>query len=127
MRKTMVGVATAAVAAFASPSLAADLPAVPYSDRGVTYQGEVHTYEREYRRPAPRVAIAPPVMAAPVVTETVLVPAPVVVRRPIVVARPRVIVEDYPIYASPRVYAYGGYPVRHHGPWGHRRHFYRGY
>ena len=121
MRKTMVGVATAAVAAFASPSLAADLPAVPYSDRGVTYQRELHTY------PAPRVAIAPPVMAAPVVTETVLVPAPVVVRRPIVVARPRVIVEDYPIYASPRVYAYGGYPVRHHGPWGHRRHFYRGY
>jgi len=105
MRKTMVGVATAAVAAFASPSLAADLPAVPYSDRGVTYQREVHTYEREYRRPAPRVAIG----------------------RPIVVARPRVIVEDYPIYASPRVYAYGGYPVRHHGPWGHRRHFYRGY
>ena len=54
-------------------------------------------------------------------------PGPVVVvRRPVVVAPP-VVVDEYPVYATPRVYA--GPPVyAYAGPalrdgWGHRRHF----
>jgi hypothetical protein len=48
------------------------------------------------------------------------------VRRPVIVAPPPVVVEEYPIYAAPRVYApsvyaYAG-PVWRDG-WGHRRHF----
>jgi hypothetical protein len=123
MRKIMVGVAAAAVAALAWPSFAADLP--PYREGGVTYQREshTHTYEREYRRAAPRVRVAPRVVEAPLARETV------VVRRPIVVARPPVIIEEYPVYAAPvyatpRVYAYGHFPGwRRAGMgWGPRRH-----
>jgi hypothetical protein len=120
MRKTMVGVAAAAVAAFATPVFAADLPLYP--DSGGVYQREsqTYTYEREYRRAAPRV------VAAPVVDEAI------VVRRPVVVARPRVVIEEYPVYAAPvyaapvfvgpRVFAYGG-PGWRHRFWGPRGHF----
>jgi hypothetical protein len=44
----MVGAAAAAIAAFASPSYAADLPT--YRDQGTIYQRESRTYEREYRQ-----------------------------------------------------------------------------
>jgi hypothetical protein len=111
MRSTMLGIAAAIVAG--APVMADGLPVAPYS-AGPTYQREVHTYEREYRTIPPRVTV----VEAPVVRETV------VVRRPVVVAPPRVVVEEYPVYAAPRLYAYGGYPVWRGGPWGHRRHFY---
>jgi hypothetical protein len=125
MRRTIVGLAAATMTVCAAPAMSADLPVVPYSEQGVGYQREVHTYEREYRH-TPRVVVAPPVVAAPVVTETVVIPAPVIVRRPIVVQRPPVIV-DYPVYAAPRVYAYGGDPARHYRHWGYGPHFYPGY
>jgi hypothetical protein len=48
MRNFMVGVATAASAALASPSYADGLPI--YRDQGTTYQRYSHTYEREYRQ-----------------------------------------------------------------------------
>src|SRR5690348_176725 len=94
-----VGVAAAAVAAFASPSYADGFP--PYRDR------ESHTYEREYRPVEPRARVARRVVETPVVEETVIV------RRPVVVTRPRVVVEEYPVYrrplyVRPRVYAYAG-------------------
>ena len=128
MRNTVLGFASAAAVALASPAVAADLP--PYPDGGVTYQRESH-YEQEYRRVAP--------VHRPVVQETV------VVRRPIVVARPHVIVEEYPVYAAPvysapvyapPIVAYGGpgFRPRYFGPrhhfaghryWGGRRHFAR--
>jgi hypothetical protein len=123
MRKTVLGLAGAAVVALASPASAADLPL--YQDGGTAYQRESHTYEREYRRVEPRV------VHRPVVQETV------VVRRPVVVHQPHVIVERYPVYATPiypPIVAYGGpglrpryFGPRHHfaGPrhWGGRRHF----
>jgi hypothetical protein len=114
MRNIILGIA-AAVAA--SPVLADGLP-LP-EER--TYQRENYTYDREYRQaPPPTVYYRP----APRVIE--VVPAPtVVIRRPVVVARPPVVI-DYPVYAAPEVYAHS-YPVRRYGPWGHRRHFYRGF
>ena len=116
MSARMIGFA-ATVACIASPSFAADLP--EYREGPQTYQRESHTYEREYRRAAPRVTIVPRVVeTAPVVEEEV-----VVVRRP----RPRVIIEDYPVYAAPvyaapiyvrpRAFAYVG-PRWRGGPWG---------
>jgi len=73
--------------------------------------GETHAYE--YRT------------APPIVVEE---PAPVVVvRRPVIVAPPPAVVDEYPVYAAPRVYAappvyaYAGPGWR--GGWGHRRHF----
>ena len=117
MRNFMVGVAAAAVAAFASPSYADGFP--PYRDQGTTYQRESHTYEREYRPVEPRVRVAPRVVETPVLEETV------VVRRPVVVTRPSVVVEEYsvyetPVYVRPRIYAYAGPRWRHHF-WGGRR------
>ena len=110
MRKAILGAASAL--ALASPAVAADLSVTPrYS--------EVPGYEREYEyRTAPHVVIEEP---APVVSETL------VVRRPVIVAPPPVVVDEYPLYAAPRVYAappvyaYAG-PAWRDG-WGHRRHF----
>jgi hypothetical protein len=68
MRNFMVGVAAAAVAAFASPSYADGFP--PYRDQGTTYQRESHTYEREYRLVEPRVRVAPRVVETPVAVHT---------------------------------------------------------
>jgi hypothetical protein len=119
MRNFMVGAATAAIAAFASPSYAADLPT--YRDQGTVYQRESHTYEREYRQVEPRVRVAPRVVETPVLEETV------VVRRPVVVTRPRVVVEEYPVYEAPvygrpRIYEDSGPRWRHHF-WSGRPHF----
>jgi hypothetical protein len=106
MRKAILGVASAL--AFASPAVAADLPVTPRSEN-LSYEGEVQTHG--YRT-------APPV----VVEES----APLIVRRPIVVAPPPAVVEDYPVYAAPRVYAapplyaYAG-PVWR-GGWRHGHH-----
>ena len=90
MRKAILGAASAL--ALASPAVAADLSVTPrYS--------EVPSYEREVRPygylPAPPVVVEE---SGPVV----------VVRRPVVVAPP-VVVDEYPVYATPRVYA--GPPV----------------
>ena len=116
MRKAILGAASAL--ALVSPAVAADLRVTPYS--------EIPRYERQvlpYRPP-------PPVVVEewddPIVSETV------VVRRPVVVAPPPVVVEEYPVeeypvyaaprvYAAPPVYAYAG-PVWR-GGWGHRRYF----
>ena len=122
MRKAILGAASAL--ALASPAVAADYPVPRYSEVP-SYEREAHTYE--YRR-APPVVVEEP---APVVSETV------VVRRPVIVAPPPVVVDEYPVYAAPRVYypvyaaprvyaarhvyAYAG-PVWRDG-WGHRRHF----
>jgi hypothetical protein len=107
MRKTILGVASAL--AFASPTMAADLPVTPRSENP-SYDGEVHTY---------RYRAAPPV----VVEES----APIVVRRPVVVAPPPVVVEEYPVYAAPRVYAappvYAYASPVWRGGWGHGHHF----
>jgi hypothetical protein len=104
MRKAMLGAATAV--ALASPAVAADLPVPPYSEVP-GYEGEGHTYGYG--------------MAPPLVVEEP--PPAVVVRPPVIVAPPPVVVQEYPLYAAPRVYAYGG-PVWHEGwGWGHRRHF----
>ena len=100
MRKAILGATS--ILALASPAAAADLPVTPYS--------EVPSYE--YRT------------APPVVVEE---PETVVVRRPIVIAPPPVVVDQYPVYAAPRVYsappvyAYAR-PVWHHG-WGYQRQF----
>ena len=108
MRKAILGAASAL--ALASPAVAADLPVVPYSEVP-SYRGEAYTYE--YRTPPPVVVEEP----APVV----------VVRRPVIVVPPPVVVDEYPVYAAPRVYAappvyaYVG-PSRRYG-WGYRRHF----
>ena len=108
MRKAILGAASAF--ALASPAVAADLSVIP----------QVPSYERptyEYRT-APRVVVEEP---APVVSETVIV------RRPVIVAPAPVVVDEYPVYATPRVYAaapiyaYAG-PGWRHG-WGHRGHF----
>src|SRR6266404_1946863 len=104
MRKAILGAASAL--ALASPAVAADLPVTRYSEIP-SYQREVLPYE--YRT------------AAPVVSETV------VVRRHVIVAPPPVVIEEYPVYAAPRVYA--APPVyAYAGPvwrdrWGYRRHF----
>jgi hypothetical protein len=111
MRTVFFGIAAAVLTA--SSVYATDFPIPRYSEDS-TYQREVHTYEREYRQPAPRVVVAPP---PPVVTE--VVPAPVIVRRPVVVVRPPLVIEE-PVYAAPRIYAYS-YPVRRFGPWGYHR------
>ena len=110
MRKAILGAASAL--ALASPAVAADLQVTPYS--------EVPSYEREAYayRPTPRVFVEE---SAPVFSETF------VVRRPVVVAPPPVVIEEYPVYAAPRVYtapplyAYA-HPVWRDG-WGHRRHY----
>ena len=107
MRKAILGAASAL--ALASPAVAADLPVIPYSEVP-SYGGEAYTYE--HRTPPPVVVEE----QAPVV----------VVRRPVVVAPPPV-VDEYPVYAAPRVYvappvyAYAG-PSWRDG-WGYRRHF----
>jgi hypothetical protein len=101
MRKAILGAASAL--ALASPAMANGV--TPYSE------GETHTYE--YRTPPPIVVEEP----APVV----------VVRRPVIVAPPPAVVDEYPVYAAPRVYAappvyaYAGPGWR--GGWGYRRHF----
>ena len=98
MRRTILGAASAL--ALASPAVAADLPVAPYS-QAPGYE------EYGYATPPPAVVEEPPL---------------VVVRPPAVVAPP-VVVEEYsyhPLYAAPRVYAYGG-PIWHHGwGWGYR-------
>jgi len=112
MRKAILGAATAL--ALASPAVGADLSAAPYSDVP-TYGPEVHTYE--YRTAPPVVVVEP----APIFSETV------VVRRPVIVAPSPAVVDEYPVYAAPRVYAappvyaYAGPGWR--GGWGYRRHF----
>ena len=111
MRKAILGAAGAL--ALASPAVAADLPVPRYSEVP-GYEREVHPYE--YRNPPPAVVEEP----APAVSETL------VVRRPVIVAPPPVVVDEYPLYAAPRVYAappvyaYAG-PAWRDG-WGHRRH-----
>jgi hypothetical protein len=109
MRTVVLGLASAAAVAVASPAFAADLPPTRYEQR------EVY----EYRQAPPPVVVTRP---GPVVRETVIV------RRPVVVAPAPVIVEEYPVYAAPvypRVYAFGGYPGwrRSHWGWGPRGHF----
>ena len=110
MRKAILGAASAL--ALASPAMANGV--TPYSEVP-SYGVEAHAYE--YRTPPPIVVEEP----APVVSETV------VVRRHVIVAPPPVVVDEYPVYAAPRVYAappvyaYGG-PVWRDG-WGYRRHF----
>jgi hypothetical protein len=117
MRTAFFGIAAAVL--IASPVFAADYSISGYSE-GPKYQREVHTYEREYLEPAPRVVVVPP---APLVTE--VVPAPVILRRPVVVVRPPPVIAR-PVYAAP-IYAYSypvrrfGYPVRRFGPWGYHR------
>jgi hypothetical protein len=108
MRKAILGAASAL--ALASPAVAADLPVPRYSEVP-GYEREVHPYE--YRN-APVVVEEP----APVVSETL------VVRRPVIIVPPPVGVDEYPLYAAPRVYAappvyaYAG-PAWRDG-WGHR-------
>ena len=104
MRRAILG--TAFALALASPAVAADLPATPYSDLP-SYGGEAYEY------------LPPP----PVVVEE---PAPVVVvRRPVVVAPPPMVVDEFPVYPGPPMYAYAGPSWR--GGWGHRRRFYGGW
>ena len=106
MRKAILGSVSAL--ALASPAVAADLPVQPrYS--------EVPGYE--YRSAPPAVVEEAP----PFVRETY------VVRRPVVIAPPPVVVEEYPVYAAPRAYAFAG-PIWGHGwGWGHRHHFHGGW
>jgi hypothetical protein len=102
MRKAILGAASAL--ALASPAAAADLPVIPQVP---SYQGNAQPYEY---------GTAPPV----IVEEP---PPAVVLRPPVIVVPPPVVVHEYPVYAAPRVYAYGG-PVWHDGwGWGHRPHF----
>jgi hypothetical protein len=112
MRKAILGAASALV--LASPAVANGV--TPYSEVP-SYGGEAPTYE--YRAPPPVVVEEP----APVV----------VVRRPVLVAPPPVVVDEYPVYAAPRVYAvpriYAAPPLYAyagpgwHGGWAYRRHF----
>ena len=105
MRKAILG--SVGALALATPAFAADLRVQPrYS--------EVPGYE--YRSAPPAVVEELP----PVAPETY------VVRRPVFVAPPPLVVEEYPVYASPQVYAaplyaYAGPGWR--GGWGHRGHF----
>ena len=100
MRKVILGAASAL--ALASPAVAADLPVPRYS--------EVPSYEPEVRTYGYRTA------------------PPVIVEEPaFIVAPPPVVVDEYPVYAAPRVYAapplYAyAHPVWRNG-WGHRRHY----
>ena len=106
MRKAILGAASAL--ALASPAAANGV--TPYS--GVpSYGAEVPRYE--YRAPPPVVVEE----QAPVV----------VVRPPVVVVPPPVVVDEYPVYAAPRVYA-APYAYAYAGPgwrdgWRHRRYF----
>jgi hypothetical protein len=84
MRKAILGAVSAL--ALASPAMANGV--TPYSEVP-SYGGETHTYE--YRTPPPIVVEEP----APVV----------VVRRPVIVAPPPAVVDEYPVYAAPRLYA----------------------
>jgi hypothetical protein len=123
MRKAILG--TAIALALTSPAMAADLTVNSHSEiqnsevRSEVRRSEVRSYEREASygyRTAPSVVVEE---RAPVVSDTV------VVRRPVVVAPVPVVVDEYPVYAAPRVYAYGG-PAWRDG-WGYRRHFHRGW
>ena len=105
MRKAILGAASAL--ALASPAMANGV--TPYSEVP-SYGREAPTYE--YRTPPPVVVEE----QAPVV----------VVRRPVVVAPPPVVVDEYPVYAAPRVYTAPEYAYADpiwRGGWGHRRHF----
>ena len=85
MRNLILGAVSAL--ALASPAVASDLPVTSYNE----------SYARSYEyRTSPPVVVEE---SAPVVSETL------VVRRPVIVVPPRVVVEDYPVYATPRVYA----------------------
>jgi len=112
MRKAILGAASALV--LAPPAVAADLTVPRYSEVP-SYEREIHTY---VYRSAPPVVVEEPV---PLVSETV------VVRRPVIIAPAPVVVDEYPVYAAPRVYAappvyaYAG-PVWRDG-WGNRHHF----
>ncbi|MGA7209704.1 MAG: hypothetical protein WA756_08565 [Pseudolabrys sp.] len=112
MRKAILSAASAL--ALASPAVAADLSVTPRYSEVPSYEREVHPYEY---RTAPPVVVEEP---APIVSETV------VVRRSVIVAPPPVVVDEYPVYAAPRVYAappvyaYAG-PAWRDGR-GHRRH-----
>jgi len=121
MWKTILGAASAM--ALASPAAAADLPVPPPYSQAPSYHGEIHPYEY---RTAPPVVVEQP--APPVVIERpVIVERPVVVERLVVVARPPVVIEEFPVYAAPRAYAYAG-PIWGHGwGWGHRHHFHCGW
>jgi opacity protein-like surface antigen len=105
MRKTILGAASAI--ALASPAVAADLPVpAPYS--------QAPGYQSYEYRTAPPVVVEEP---AP----------PVVIERRVVIAPPPVMVEQYPVYAAPRVYAYAG-PIWGHGwGWGYRHRFHGGW
>lgn len=97
MRKEILGAAIALT--LASPALAADLSATPYS-------GPPSYEEGEYLPPPP-----PPVVVEP--------PPVVVVHRPVIVGPPPV--AEYPFYPGPPLYAYAG---SWHGGWrGYGRHF----
>jgi len=112
MQKAILSAASAL--ALASSAMATDLPVAPRYSEVPSYERGVPPYE--YRS-------APPV----VVEEPAPVPETYIVRRPVIVAPPPVVVDEYPVYAAPRVYtapyayAYAG-PVWRDG-WGHRRHF----
>ena len=105
MRNAILGAVSAL--ALASPSMAADLPVQPGYGEGPSYQ---------YRS-------APPAVVEELVP---VVPETYVVRRPVVVPPPQVVVEEYPVYAPPRVYAappiYAYATPGWHGAWGHRGH-----
>jgi hypothetical protein len=104
MRKAILGAASAMV--LASPAVANGV--TPYSEVP-SYREEAPIYE--YRTPPPVIVEEAPA---------------VVVRRPIVVAPP-VVLDEYPIYAAPRVYAtppaYAYVGPGWRGGWGHRHHF----
>ena len=110
MRKVILGAAS--VLALASPAVAADLSVTPRYSEAPSYEREFHPYAYGTARPY-AYGTAPPYAygAAP----------------PVIVAPPPVVVDEYPVYAAPRVYAappvyaYAG-PVWRDG-WGHRRHF----
>src|SRR3569833_1364014 len=111
MRNLILGAASAL--ALVSPAMASDLPVASYSE----------SYARSYEYRTPRAVVVEE--SAPNVSETV------VVRRPVVVAPRRVVVEDYPIYAVPRLYvaprAYAYAAPGWRGGWGHRRFFHGGW
>jgi hypothetical protein len=105
--------AAASAVALTSSAMAADLSVPPYEVPG--YEGGAHPYE--YGTTPPAIAEEP----AP----------PIVVRPPVIAAPPPVMIEEYPVYAAPRVYlpppvyAYAG-PVWR-GGWGYRHHFHGGW
>jgi hypothetical protein len=109
MCKAILGAISALVVA--SPAVASDLAVTPY--------GEVHSYEREAHTYEYQTAPVVVERQAPVVSETV------VVRRPVVVAPARVVIDEYPVYAAPRVYEYAE-PSWRYG-WRYRHHFHGGW